>query len=220
METLQVRAANLALRARNLSVDLPEAAAGTLLRYLDHLLEINQSLNLTGIRDPVVAIERHLVDSLAFGLHVALTAPPRVVIDVGTGGGFPGVPIAAAWPDAHVHLLDATRKKIDAIRTMLDDTGIANADAHWGRAESIRGLPRADSVVARAVGPLADIVTRASPLVARGGHLVVWKSHDLPDSERRDAERLLQRLGMESRPDLEYELDRRLRLVRYRRRTT
>lgn len=218
MESLQERASSLVIRAASLGVDLSAAAAETMLRYLERMLVVNESLNLTGVRDPEVAVERHLLDSLAFGMHVAGAGAPRVLVDVGTGGGFPGVPIAIAWPSAEVHLLDATRKKIDAVRELVDGLEIDNVHGHWARAESLRDLPRADAVTARAVGPLAELLQRTNHLVARGGFIVIWKSDDVPAAERSDAARLLPRLGLESLPDIEYELDRKRRLVRYRRR--
>src|SRR5688500_4604378 len=106
------RRATLRERALGLGAHLDDAAAGRLLAYLDGMLAVNEFLNLTGVRDPAEAFERHLLDSLAFGLHAAKAGPPRRVVDVGTGGGFPGVPIAVAWQSAEVHLIDSTRKKV------------------------------------------------------------------------------------------------------------
>jgi 16S rRNA (guanine527-N7)-methyltransferase len=208
-------------RAAAFGVRLEAAAAAAMLSYLDLLLAKNEQINLTAVRDRAEAVERHLLDSLAFGLHAAGTARPRVLVDLGSGGGFPGVPIAIAWPDCEVHLVDSTRKKIDAVRDLAGAAGIPNLAFHWGRGEELgRGggplAARADTVVARAVGTLAEIVRASCGLLAPGGHLVAWKS-EVADAERAAGLQSAAAARMESLPDIEYELDRRRRLVRYRR---
>jgi 16S rRNA (guanine527-N7)-methyltransferase len=212
---------SLAGRASRLGVRIDAAAAGTMLAYLDRLLEKNEQINLTGVRDRTEAVERHLLDSLAFGLHLAGSRPPRRLVDLGSGGGFPGVPIAIAWPDCEVHVVDSTRKKVEAVEGLARDVGIMNLRFHWGRGEDL-GRPggplskAADAVVARAVGTLAEIVGAARGLLAEKGCLVAWKSN-VPAPERAAGLRSAAAARMESLPDIEYELDRRRRLVRFRR---
>jgi 16S rRNA (guanine527-N7)-methyltransferase len=198
-------------------IDLDPVTAGTMLAYLDRVLEVNRTLNLTAVRDPGEAVHRHLADSLAFALHVAEAGVPGRVVDVGTGGGFPGVPIAIAWPGCEVLLLDATRKKVDAVASVASDLGIRNVRARWSRAETLTDVAPADAVTARAVGPLADLVRRTRRLLAPGGCVVAWKSDVVPGAEREEAMVAARRAGMESLPDLVYELGARRRLVRFRR---
>jgi len=207
--------------ARAFGASLEAAAAETMLSYLDRLLAANETINLTAVRDPAAALERHLLDSLAFGLHVRDQGPPRRVLDLGTGGGFPGVPIAIAWPAAEVHLLDSTRKKVEAVRSIVDEMALPNLSFHWGRAgtagdQGAASAPRVDVVTARAVGSLEELLDAAHPLLAPGGVLVAWKS-DVPETERDAGSRAAARLRMESLPDLEYQLGARRRLVRFRR---
>jgi 16S rRNA (guanine527-N7)-methyltransferase len=207
--------------ARAFAVTLDAAAADTMLSYLDRLLAANETINLTAVRDPAAAVERHLLDSLAFGLHVREHGPPGTLVDLGTGGGFPGVPIAIAWPRAEVHLLDSTRKKIEAVRRIVEDMSLTNVRLHWGRGGSAEGLgdaapPPVEAVLARAVGPLEEILSAAHPLLAPGGVLVAWKG-DVPASEKDAASRAAARLRMESLPDLVYQLGAPRRLVRWRR---
>jgi 16S rRNA (guanine527-N7)-methyltransferase len=218
MGTAEDRGARLLDGARRYGAPLDASGAERLLAYLDQLLVVNEMINLTGVRDPEEAVERHLIDSLAFGLHAAEGGAPRKVVDLGTGGGFPGVPIAIAWPGAEVHLVDSTRKKVQAVQEILDALHVQNVFAHWSRAEDLRDVRDAGVVTARAVGPLAGIIRSSNRLLAPGGVIVAWKSEEIPEEERKEAE--IQRLGygMESLPDLQYELGRKRRLVRYRRR--
>jgi 16S rRNA (guanine527-N7)-methyltransferase len=218
---VQTRRDLLVESAAGFGVALAIPGADALLAYLDGLLEANRAVNLTAVRDPVEAVRRHLADSLAFGLHVRDAGLPRRLVDLGTGGGFPGIPIAVAWPGVEVHLLDATRKKVDAVRGLVEALGIQNVRCHWLRAgqpdpAASGALPRADVVAARAVGPLDGLLRDSHDLLAPRGTLVAWKS-DVPAEERKAAGRAAAALRMESLPDLEYELGAPRRLVRFRR---
>lgn len=205
---------------------LPERAAA-LLGYLEALLKRNEEINLTAVRDLDEALTRHAADSFAFGLHLAATdgPPPRRLLDFGSGGGFPGVPLAAALPATEVVLLDGTRKKVDVVRELCANAGFTNVRPLWARAEDLvrtrsRDLLGAcDAVTARAVGPLAEIVARAGPFVRHRGALICWKSAALSDEERRAAEDVARGLGLLPEPDLPYATDRPSLLVRYRRRS-
>ncbi|HYC76495.1 MAG TPA: 16S rRNA (guanine(527)-N(7))-methyltransferase RsmG [Planctomycetota bacterium] len=210
--------------AAGLRAPLSRDGAARITSYLEALLRKNDEVNLTAIRDLDDAILRHAADSLAFALHAAAegVAPERV-LDLGTGGGFPGVPIAVAWPKADVLLLDGTRKKADAVRELCAEAAVRNAEVLWARAEDVARqgaspwLGACDAVVARAVGPLAELVVRGGPFVRRGGHLVCWKSDALSDEERRLGLDAARAAGFESVADLPYVSDRPSRLVRYRR---
>src|SRR5207344_571994 len=156
--------------------------------------------------------------SHVFGLHVRDHGPPKTVLDLGTGGGFPGVPVAIAWPALEVHLLDSTRKKVEAVRRIVDEMSLPNLRFHWGRAgaagdQGAALAPRVHVVIARAVGSLEELLEAAHPLLVPGGVLVAWKS-DVPAVERDAASRVAARLRMESLPDLEYQLGASRRLVR------
>src|SRR5262245_9331050 len=107
-------------------LSLGSEAAARMLAYLDRILVENASINLTAITDPVEASTRHPADSRAFGLHLRDDRPPQLIVDVGTGAGFPGVPIAIAWPQTEVHVIDGTRKKVQVVERVLEELGIPN----------------------------------------------------------------------------------------------
>ena len=215
----------LAGGARRLGWDLPPAAVRVLLGYLEGLQEANARLNLTGVADPAEGVVRHVLDSLAVGLHLAaqpLPSPAAVVLDLGTGGGFPGVPVAVALPLAHVHLVDSRGRKVRAVRELCRLATIRNVTLHHARgADLAREAPAligsCQLVLARAVAALPALVAESSALLAPGGCLVCWKSDSLPAQEREAGARAAQRAGLEGLADISYETDRTSRLVRYRR---
>jgi 16S rRNA (guanine527-N7)-methyltransferase len=211
-------------KAAAFGLELDSGRAAAMIRYLDALLALNEEINLTAVRDPSTAHVRHVVDSLAFALHArGESEPPRRVLDFGSGGGFPGVPIAIAYPEATVALLDGTRKKVAAVEKLRVKAGVANVRPIWGRGEDLakrrdRMLYRAcDAVVVRAVGPLLEILGRAGPFVAVGGALVCWKSPTTSSEERAAADSEAARIGFEALPDMPYVSDAPSNLVRYRR---
>ena len=178
-------------------MDLDAPTAARLLAYLDAMLEINKSLNLTSIRDRDDAIVRHLLDSLAVvaAWHaVAGPAPPRSVLDLGTGGGFPGAVLAAVWPTADVLLVDSTGKKVRAVAQCLAAAGIDNAETLQARGEQMPALHREtrgafDLCVARAVGPADQLLRELAPLVARGGRVILMKGPNTSPDEIAAGER-------------------------------
>jgi 16S rRNA (guanine527-N7)-methyltransferase len=159
-------------------VALPTRQLNTMLMFLDGLISVNQDVNLTRITDPEVAVRLHILDSLV-ALPEVHDAPSGVMIDLGSGGGFPGVPLAIASGRETV-LLDSVRKKGAAVRAVLGrihpDVGITviseRAEEH---AQSHAGGYAV--VVARAVAPLPVLLELASPLLAAGGRLVALKGN-------------------------------------------
>jgi 16S rRNA (guanine527-N7)-methyltransferase len=159
------------------SVCASEQQVSSLLRYLELLEETNRSFNLTRIpRADFVSL--HLIDSLSCLLEVAQPAP-RTIIDVGTGAGFPGVPLAALLPESTVTVLDATAKKVRFVGEAAAQSGITNIRAVHGRAELIARTPeyrgRFELVVARAVAALKELVPLLLPLAAPGARVVAMK---------------------------------------------
>jgi 16S rRNA (guanine527-N7)-methyltransferase len=150
-----------------------------LARFVERLLDENSRLNLTAIRTAVIAWPLHVCDSLAL-LPLLRERRAATVVDLGTGGGVPGLPLACAAPDTRFVLIDATRKKIDAVLRIVAALGLPNVEAVWGRAEALaketlwRGV--ADVVVARAVAKLPELVSYAGSLVRPGGWAVFMKS--------------------------------------------
>lgn len=163
------------------------------------LTEANQTTNLTAIRDEQGIILKHFVDSLTClkypGLLGASTA-----IDVGTGAGFPGLPLAIVRPGTHFDLLDATKKKIEFVARAIQSLGLQNAQALWGRSEELaqNHVKREtyEAALCRAVSSLATVVELTLPLVRVGGFVLVQKGAAV-DPEVAEAQGALNKLGGE-----------------------
>ena len=154
------------------------------------LLAWTQAINLTGIREPAAVALGHVVDSLT-ALPLLRARGITRVLDLGSGGGFPGLPLAAALPAERALLVDSIAKKVGFLRAVIDATGLAGrVAAEAVRAEALAHDPRDreawPAVVTRAVAPLAELVEVGLPLVAPGGVLVAWKRVPL-DAELADA---------------------------------
>ena len=142
------------------------------------LLEKNQVMNLTAITDPRDVAVLHLLDSLALTGLAGLEG--RTVVDVGTGAGFPGVPLAIARPSARVTLLDSLGKRVDFLRESCRTLGLDNVECVHGRAEESAGERREtfDLAVSRAVAALPVLCELCLPLVKVGGAFWAMKSVD------------------------------------------
>lgn len=149
-------------------------------RHLEWLLETNERLNLTSVTDRGEAMRLHVVDSL-LALPEIVAAPEGEGLDLGTGGGFPGLPLAIASSRAFV-LLDSVQKKAAVLEEFVRETGVP-VRVFAGRSEELaRRRPRSFSlVVARAVSSLPSLVELASPLLCEGGHLVALKGRPTED---------------------------------------
>lgn len=162
------------------------------------LLAWTTAINLTAIREPAAVALAHVVDSLS---AVAILRERRIdrFIDLGSGGGYPGLPIAAALPAARALLLEPVAKKAAFLSVVATATGLAEVvEAAPVRAEALaadrRHRGRWPAVTARAVSGLADLVEIAFPLLRPGGTLVAWKRGDL-SAELAAAERAIAGLG-------------------------
>lgn len=149
----------------------------------------NQRLNLTRITEPIEFWEKHLWDSLV-GIQpylIGSDATPQRVIDIGTGGGFPGVPIAIAKPTWKVTLLDSTRKKITFLQQMTTDLGLKNIRCLVDRVEQLGQDPthreRYDIATIRAVAAANVCAEYALPLVKVGGAVILYRGQWTPEEE-------------------------------------
>lgn len=138
---------------------------------LDELERWNRRINLTAIRARDEVITAHLLDSLA--------ARPllrgRRILDVGTGAGFPGLPLAIAEPQRHFELLDSNNKKIQFVQHIVALLGLDNVVAHKIRTEDYAPAERFDTVIARAVGPLGRLLDMAGHHVGEDGVFIALK---------------------------------------------
>ena len=179
-------------------------------RLFDHYRAIvvaNRSLNLTRIIEPREAAVKHYADSLALWAWIqgsGLTV--RSLLDVGTGAGFPAVPMAVAMPGLATTAIDGTRKKIDFLRGATAQCGIANIHAIHVRSEEWDTDRRFDIVAVRAVATLAKCVKQAARHVTDGGRLVVYKTDSLDAHELRAGEQMADRVGFDSEEPYPYEL--------------
>lgn len=155
----------------------PEQAAA-MLRLIAELREWNQRFNLTGITDPVDMVRKHLLDSLSVQPYLRGTR----IADVGTGAGFPGLPLAVINPGREFALIEATGKKARFVRHAADVMGLVNVEVIPARSEEWRGPAPYDIVLTRALGKLADFVRVAGHLCGAKGRLLAMKGRR-PDAE-------------------------------------
>ena len=163
--------ATLKSGADQLGVPLSDDAARKMLRVLDELDEWNQKMNLTAIRDRPQQLTKHLLDSLSVIKHLQGSR----LIDIGTGAGFPGLPLAIALPEMHFTLLDSTAKKLKFIDHICALLAIENVETVHSRAEAFQPKYRYDVVISRAVGAVDTFVKWAGHLCVGGGRLLAMK---------------------------------------------
>lgn len=195
-------------------VELNEKALERFDKYAELLCEWNSFMNLTAIKEPDEIMKKHFVDSLS--LLSAVNIPEGAsLIDVGTGAGFPGVPLLIARNDLKVALLDSTNKRLDFIRAVLEAIGLS-ADVVHMRAEdagkNTAYREKYDFATARAVSNLRDLSEYCIPFVKQNGYFVPMKSAKT-DEEISDAEKALKILGGKIEEIKSFELDGAQRTV-------
>jgi len=154
-----------------LGLKLPDAACTRLIGYLALVEKWNKAYNLTAVRDPREMLTRHLLDCLAIVPRVAGAA----LLDVGSGAGLPGIPVAIALPRLPVTLLDASHKKCAFLRQAAIELGLDNVAVVCERVEAWAPPQRFDLVISRALTDLLEFIRFAGRLLAPGGSLAAMK---------------------------------------------
>ena len=178
---------------RTVGLCLADDETARLGRYLDLLLETNRRFNLTAVTEPETAWLRHIFDSLTLLPHVGSSGS---IVDVGSGGGLPGVPLAIALPGARVTMLEATGKKARFIERVIGELQLSNASVISERAETV-GQDAAhrqayDLAVARAVGPMRVMLELTLPLVRVGGRVLAMKGRRVTEELDEAGDALMQ----------------------------
>jgi 16S rRNA (guanine527-N7)-methyltransferase len=168
----------LAAGARDLGITLDPSGAETLLQLVDELEAGNAQFNLTAIRDRPGMLRKHVLDSLSLQPYLR----GGRVADIGTGAGFPGLPLAVVNPQRRFKLVEATGKKARFVERTALRLGCGNVQVEHARAENYRPHELFDTVVARALSSLADFVAYAGHLCAPDGRLLAMKGKR-PDEE-------------------------------------
>lgn len=164
---------------RELDIELTPQQLDQLARYLAMVLDENRTTNLTAVREEDAAWRRLIIDSLTVLPGLDELEPGSRVIDVGSGAGLPGMPVAIARPNLHVTMLESTGKKAAFIRRAIDALGLTNAAVLHERAEIAGQSPEYreayDACINRAVGPMNVLLEFALPLVGVGGRVLAMK---------------------------------------------
>jgi len=155
-----------------LGLDLSAQQVGQLLDYLALLAKWNGVYNLTSVRDPAQMVTQHLLDSLA---AVPAFADASSVLDVGAGGGLPGIVLAIARPQMKVALIDTVHKKTAFLTQVKAELGLANVTVHTARVEQLQVPHKFDVITSRAFADLSDFVNWSGHLLAPGGQFIALK---------------------------------------------
>ncbi len=161
-----------------LGLELSESQIRSLLDYLQLLHKWNRAYNLTSVRDPLQMVERHLLDSLSVGQHLESNR----IIDVGTGPGLPGIPLAILHPQKQFALLDSNGKRTRFLQQVAIELGLKNVSIHNGRVENHQSAQLYDEVISRAFASLQDMLTWTDCVCADGGRFLAMKGL-YPDDE-------------------------------------
>ena len=160
--------------SKALGLDLNENALNLLLKYQDALVLWNKAYNLTAIRDPKEMLVKHLLDSLS----ILTSLPEGRLLDIGTGGGMPGMIIALCQPERECVLLDSNGRKIRFLKQFIADLKLPNVTAVQTRVEnedSIRELGTFDVITSRAFASLTDFIEASKPYMHTGSYICAMK---------------------------------------------
>ncbi|NMM35949.1 MAG: 16S rRNA (guanine(527)-N(7))-methyltransferase RsmG [Glaciimonas sp.] len=162
----------LAQGAASLKLNLSACQIDLLIDYLALLIKWNAVYNLTAVRDPAQMVTQHLLDSLAV---VVAFDRVRNILDVGAGGGLPGIVLAIVRPDMQVSMIDTVHKKTAFLTQAKAELGLINVTVHTGRVEQLQVAHKFEAITSRAFAELADFISWSGHLLAPGGRFVAMK---------------------------------------------
>lgn len=182
-----------------LIITLTDEQIEQFLQYYEMLVEKNKVMNLTGITEYEEVIQKHFLDSLSLIRVIPDIASQKLtVIDLGTGAGFPGIPLKIAFPELEITLMDSLNKRILFLQEVIDALGLKKVSAVHGRAEEMASnathRQQYDLCVSRAVSNLAVLTEYCLPFVKKGGLFVSYKSAD-SDAEIQEGKKAISILG-------------------------
>jgi 16S rRNA (guanine527-N7)-methyltransferase len=172
----------LASGIKELQLDLNQQQHEQLLDYLALLFKWNAVYNLTSVRDPMQMMTHHLLDSLA---AVSAFAGARNVLDVGAGGGLPGVVLAISRPDMKVSMIDTVHKKTAFLTQVKAELELANVTVYTKKVQELEVAAKFDVITSRAFADLSDFVNWSGHLLAEGGQFIALKGTAPPEEQER-----------------------------------
>ena len=191
-----------------LNIELNEKQREQFHRYYELLVEWNKVMNLTGITEYDEVNEKHFVDSLAVAKVIDLKKIDTV-LDIGTGAGFPGLPLKIAYPHLNVVLMDSLQKRINFLNKVVNELGLKNVENLHGRAEDyakkVEYREQFDLCVSRAVANLSTLSEYCIPFTKVGGVFVSYKSGEI-DQEVKDSGNAIKLLGGELEEIVKFQL--------------
>ena len=191
------------------NLELSEAQLMQLEKYYDMLVEKNKVMNLTAITEYEDVLKKHFLDSLALSQLINISNRKCKLLDMGTGAGFPGIPLKIVFPELEITLMDSLNKRIVFLQEVINELGLEGITAVHGRAEEAALKPeyreKYDFCVSRAVARLVSLAEFCIPFVKQGGFFVPYKSGEIIE-ELREAKFAIKELGAEYRKTYEYSL--------------
>lgn len=199
----------LSIAASDIGLELDETKYNQFIKYKDLLKEWNEKVNLTAITEDEQIIKKHFIDSMKIFKFQPLKQASKI-IDIGTGGGFPGIPMRIMRPEVEMVLLDSLKKRINVLDDILNNIGIQGLETIHGRAEefgqSLIYREKFDAVVSRAVANLTVLAELCVPFVKVGGYFVALKGPSV-NEEVTEAKKAIGLLGGKIEDIIEIEIE-------------